>query len=273
MGLFGFRKTAECSTTVCQNIGKVTHGAIRIGGGDSDISDGLTTDFHITGKVIHDSTKGGTSLRRFDTGICHKTDSLSSILSRETKRTSDRSTVFEGFTHHGYICICIGRCCSEDVCKMTGVFCRKSEGSQGIGYDVRGCCEVFTRGSSKVHDTLDTIQHIFSFPTGHRHVVHSFSSFGCGELSFSAHFTGFISESIKVLTCSTRNSSYLTHCRVKVSCCLYCGDTNTTNYSGDAHHLFTSTSDGVTNGLHLLASHIYFRKRSACSDSFLLQAS
>ena len=156
---------------------------------------------------------------------------------------------------------------------MAGVLCRKSESSKGIGHDVRGCCEVFTRGSSQVHDTLNTAKHILRFPASHRHVVHSLSSFGCRELSLGTHLTGLATKGIEVFTCSTRNSSHLTHSGVKVSCCLYCGDTNTTNYSGDAHHLFTSASDGITNGLHLLTSHIYFRKRNACSGSFLLQAS
>ncbi len=115
--------------------------------------------------------------------------------------------------------------------------------------------------------------HILRFPASHRHVVHGFSSFGCRELGLGTHLTGLATKGIEVFTCSTRNSSYLTHSGVKVSCCLYCGDTNTTNYSGDAHHLFTSASDGIANGLHLLTGHIYFGKRSACSGSFLLQAS
>lgn len=98
------------------------------------------------------------------------------ILCRKAKCTCNRSTVFEGFTHHGYICICVRACRCKDVREMPGVFGGESKCSQCICYDIRCGSKVLTRCRSKVHDAFDTIQHVVGFPSGHRHVVHSIRS-------------------------------------------------------------------------------------------------
>lgn len=61
-GLLRFRKPGERHTAVRKDVIQASHAAICIAGRNRDLSDVFTHKGHFTGKVVHDGTKGSTSL-------------------------------------------------------------------------------------------------------------------------------------------------------------------------------------------------------------------
>ena len=141
---FRFGKAGKSHTAVSQDIGKLPHGAVRVGGRNGHVTDRRAGDLHLAREVIHDGTKRRTCLASLDTGICHQADGFRCILRREPQGTRDRRTVLEGLTHEGDIRVGIGACRRQDIRKVAGVGCLQTEGSQGIRHDVRCGRQVFT---------------------------------------------------------------------------------------------------------------------------------
>ena len=112
---------------------------------------------------------------------------------------------------------------------MPGVSGCQSESGQSIRDDIRCGSQILTARRSKVHNTLDTVKHISRFPSCHRHVVHGFRGFGCGEFCLCAHFTGFISQVLQLITGRTGYSGDLAHGSIKIRCRFHSGSTGGEN--------------------------------------------
>ena len=112
---------------------------------------------------------------------------------------------------------------------MSGISGCQSESGQSVRDDIRCGCQILTARRRKVHDTFDTVKHISRFPSCHRHVVHGFRGFGCGEFCLCAHFTGFISQVLQLITGRTGYSGDLAHGSIKIRCRFHSGSTGGEN--------------------------------------------
>ena len=92
---------------------------------------------------------------------------------------------------------------------MTGILCLQAESGQGVGYDIRGCRQIFTGSCCQAHDAVDTGNHITGFPACHGHILESRCGLGCGELCLGTHLAGFIPEGLQVFSGRTRNGGDL----------------------------------------------------------------
>ena len=125
--LFGLRQAAESRPAVCEDGAQIPHAPVRIGGGDCDLANARTADFHFPGKVAHDGSKGGTGLRGLDARIAHQPDCLCGIFRRKSQSPGNGRTVFEGLSHHGDVGVRIGTGRRKDIRKMPGIRCGQTE--------------------------------------------------------------------------------------------------------------------------------------------------
>ena len=188
-----------------------------------------------------------TSLTALDTAVSHQTECNGQVLRRCTHRTRNRRNILETLAHESHIGIGITRCRCKDVCEMCGVSGCHAECRQCIRDNIRCGCEVFTGCGSKVHDTLDTVQHILGLPACHCHIVHGVSSFRCGEFCLRTHLTSFCTQGIKILAGRTGYSSDLAHGRIEIRCRFHSGSSNSKDRHSDIfRHIRTDGCDLVT---------------------------
>ena len=60
--LLRFRQPGECHTAVRKDVVQASHATICVAGRNRDLTDVLAHKGHFTGKIVHDGTKGSTSL-------------------------------------------------------------------------------------------------------------------------------------------------------------------------------------------------------------------
>ena len=153
---------------------------------------------------------------------------------------------------------------------MPGIRRRQTESGEGIRDNIRSRGEVFTGRCRKVHDTLDAVQHIPRFPSGHGHVLHRRSSLGCGELCLCTHFTGFCTELVEVIPSRTGNGRNLAHLGIEVGCGLHCGSAKT-RYSGShRQELLADILHRRSDVLKLFSGFIDLGKRRIGSSRLIL---
>lgn len=141
---------------------------------------------------------------------------------------------------------------------------------QEIGDDIRSRGEVFTRSRRKIHDTLDAVQHVPRFPSGHGHVLHRRGRLGCGELCLCTHFTGFCTKLVEVIPGRTGNGRNLAHLGIEVGCGLHCGSAKT-RYSGShRQELLTDILHRRSNVLELFSGFIDLSKCRIGSSRLVL---
>ena len=155
---------------------------------------------------------------------------------------------------------------------MSGIFGGQSKRSQGICDDIRGCRQILTGSRRQIHNAVNAVQHILGFPACHRHVIHSFCGFGCGELRLFSHFACFVPKRLQVIPSCAGHSSNLTHGRLKICCCLNCRHSQTGNRGRRNRHLLSDARNGIACAFHLAAHHIDLFQRGIGGDCLLLQS-
>ena len=155
---------------------------------------------------------------------------------------------------------------------MGGVIGAHAESGQSVCNDIRCGSQIFAGSGGKVHDSLDTAEHILSLPTGHCHVFHSGSSLSRGEFGLRAHLPGFIPQGVQVIPGRAGDGGDLAHALIKVCRSLYRGSAETGDSHGCGHDLLTGAGDGVSESLHLFTGLVDLRQRHTGGRCFLLQS-
>ena len=161
--------------------------------------------------TCQNASQGCTCLARFDSGVCHQSDRRCNILCRISHRTSDRSHVFKRLAHHADVGVCVGGRLCQYIRKMSRILCRQAERSKCVCDNIRSRSQIFAGCCSKVHDTLDAVQHITGFPSSHCHVLHRFGGLGSAELRLCAHLLSFIRQGCQVFAGCAGNSLHFRH--------------------------------------------------------------
>ena len=99
---------------------------------------------------------------------------------------------------------------------MPGIRCRQTEGRKGIRHNVRSGRQILPGSGGKVHNALNTREHIRGLPPCHRHVVHGLRRLRSRELRFGAHLTGLIPQCLQIGSRGTRNRRHLAHGGIKI---------------------------------------------------------